>query len=436
MRQSLYNTLYSYLREDALQTQRTWTMSQTENRSKAALVLPGGGARGAFQVGVLKAVAELLPRGAPNPFPVISGTSAGAVNSVVLASRARHFRSAVAELENVWGHFRCHHVYKTDNLTMLKSSLQWLLSIVSGGWIVDAPRSLLDNAPLRSLLNSNVHFPRIEDSLSDGYVDAVAVTAAGYDSARSTSFFEAVAEQRSWERTRRIGRRCELNLDHVMASIAVPMVFPPVRIGNEFFGDGAMRQATPLSPAVHLGADRILVIGIRDETGDQTPDSGPEAPSFAQIAGYMLDTLFMDGLYSDLERITRINQLIDTIPTDETPASVANMRAIDTMLVVPSEDLRVIAHKHRKQLPFAIRALLRGVGGSNPGENRLLSFLLFEKAYTRELIKLGYHDAMKVKDELLDFVTGAPVPRLFAPSWIKKDLSAFSAATGDELQEE
>ncbi len=392
---------------------------------RTALVLPGGGARGAFQVGVLKAVAELLPRKSPNPFSIISGTSAGAVNAVVLASRAQHLRTAVAELEQVWGHFRCHHVYKTDNLTMLKSSLHWLLSIVLGGWLVGAPRSLLDNSPLRSLLSQNIHFPRIQDAIESGNLDAVAVTAAGYGSARSTSFFDAFEEQASWQRTRRLGRRSDLNIEHIMASIAVPMVFPPVRIGDEYFGDGAMRQATPLSPAVHLGADRILVIGIRDETGDQSPDTGPEPPSFAQIAGYMLDTLFMDGLYSDLERITRINQLIDAVPSEQRPESVSQMRAIDTMLIVPSEDLRVIAHRHRAELPFAIRALLRGVGGSNPGENRLLSFLLFEKAYTRELIKLGYHDAMKVKDELLDFVTGDEVSRLFAPGWIKKDLSAF-----------
>lgn len=411
-------------------------MSQTENSNRAALVLPGGGARGAFQVGVLKAVAELLPRGAANPFPVISGTSAGAVNSVVLASRAHHLRSAVAELEQVWGHFRCHHVYKTDNLTMLKSSLHWLASIVLGGWLVGAPKSLLDNEPLRSLLNRNVHFPRIEDAIRSGHLDAVAVTAAGYDSARSTSFFEANDEKSAWQRTRRLGIRSDLNIDHVMASIAVPMVFPPVRIGNEFFGDGAMRQATPLSPAVHLGADRILVIGIRDETGDQTLDSGPQSPSFAQIAGYMLDTLFMDGLYSDLERITRINQLIDSISRDTAPKAVSKMRPIDTMLIVPSEDLRVLAYNHRKELPFAIRALLRGVGGSSPGENRLLSFLLFEKAYTRELIKLGYRDAMKVKDELRDFVTGAPVPRLFAPNWIKKDLSAFGTDVRPEASEQ
>ena len=393
----------------------------------AALVLPGGGARGAFQVGVLKAIAELLPRRSSNPFQVISGTSAGAVNSVVLASRAQHLRSAVAELEHVWGHFRCHHVYKTDHLTMLKSSLHWLASIVLGGWLVGAPRSLLDNAPLRALLSSNVHFPRIQDAISNGHLDALAVTAAGYASARSTSFFEATDKLGSWERTRRLGKRTDLNLDHLMASIAVPMVFPPVKIGAEYFGDGAMRQATPLSPAVHLGADRILVVGIRDETGGKPSDMEAGPPSFAQIAGYMLDTLFMDGLYSDLERITRINELLDSIPPQHRSESISQMRPIDTMLIVPSEDLRVIAHRHRKELPFAIRALLRGVGGRSPGENRLLSFLLFEKAYTRELMNLGYHDAMQVKDELLDFVNGAEVPRLFAPGWIKRDLSAFHA---------
>jgi len=400
-------------------------MNKNSERCKTALVMPGGGARGAFQVGVLKALAELLPKGGANPFSVISGTSAGAVNSIVLAASAQNYRSAVAELERVWGHFRCHHVYKTDHLTMLKSSLHWLLAIVFGGWVVGAPRSLLDNAPLRELLRRNVNFPKIQEAIESGCLDAVAITAAGYGSARSTSFFQAVAGQRNWERTRRLGRRGDLNLDHVMASIAVPMIFPPVRVGDDFFGDGAMRQATPLSPAIHLGADRILVLGIRDETGDAPEEQTDSPPSFGQIAGYMLDTLFMDGLYTDLERITRINQFIDAVPANVIKGPLAQVRAIDTMLIVPSKDLRAIAYKHRQELPFAIRALLRGVGGSNPGENRLLSFLLFEKAYTRELIKLGYQDAMEVKDQLLDFVTGADVPRLFAPSWIKKDLSGF-----------
>ena len=402
-------------------------MSNDENKPKAALVLPGGGARGAFQVGVLKALAELMPKSSRNPFSVLSGTSAGAINSVVLASKAQRFRLGVAELERVWGNFRCHQVYRTGNATMLKSSLHWLTSIVLGGLLVGTPKSLLDNAPLRALLSRNVRFPRIQDAIDNGYLDAVVVTAAGYATARSTAFFQSSAQHRSWARTRRIGVQGELHLDHLMASIAVPMVFPPVQIDGEYFGDGAMRQATPLSPAIHLGADRILVVGIRDETADKAPSPGEQqsSPSFAQIAGYMLDTLFMDGLYSDLERMTRINQLIDSVSPEDRVDSLASMRAIDTMLIVPSEDLRVIAQRHRDQLPLALRALLRGISGRRPAENRLLSFLLFERAYTRELIDLGYSDAMKVKDQLLDFVTGADVPRLFAPDWIQRDLSSL-----------
>jgi NTE family protein len=404
-------------------------MTFDPGRKKTALVLPGGGARGAFQVGVLKAIAEILPKGVPNPFSVLSGTSAGAINSVVLASKAHRFRLGVAELERVWGHFHCHHVYKTDNATMLKSSLHWLSSIVLGGFLVGAPKSLLDNAPLRGLLSRNVRFPVIETAIEKGHLDAVTVTAAGYATARSTSFYQSREGLDEWARTRRIGVRAELNLDHLMASIAVPMIFPPVLIGGEYFGDGAMRQATPLSPAIHLGADRILVIGVRDETADKPPTPGqPQtSPSFAQIAGYMLDTLFMDGLYSDLERMTRINQLIDATGPEHRSGSTVGMRPIDTMLIVPSKDLREIAHKHRQQLPFALRALLRGIAGKKPGENRLLSFLLFEQSYTRELIDLGYNDAMKVKEQLLDFVVGADVPRLFAPEWIKRDLSGINA---------
>lgn len=396
-------------------------------RAQTALVLPGGGARGAFQVGVLKALAELLPKGTPNPFGIISGTSAGAVNSVVLASKARRFKMAVAELERVWAAFRCHHVYRTDHLTMLKSSLHWMLAIVFGGLVGGLPRSLLDNAPLRSLLSRNVRFPRIETAVEQGWLEAVAVTAAGYGSARSVAFFEAGDRHAEWSRTRRIGRSTRLNLDHVMASVAVPMIFPQVQIGGEYYGDGAMRQATPLSPAVHLGADRILVIGIRDETADPAPDQQhPDSyPSFGQIAGYMLDTLFMDGLYSDLERLTRVNQLIDAVPPGLDRGEFSGMRPIDTMLVVPSEDLRVVAERYRGELPFAIRALLRGVGGKPRGASRLLSFLLFERAYTQELIRLGYRDAMRVKDQLLAFATGEPVPRLFAPEWIRRDLSSL-----------
>ena len=398
-------------------------MEHKASQKRSALVLPGGGARGAFQVGVLKAIAELVPRGTVNPFGIISGTSAGAINSAVIASKARRFRVAIAELERVWGNFHCHHVYRTDNLTMLKSSLRWFGALVTGGTLVKMPKSLLDNSPLRSLLSRNVRFPRIEHGIEQGWLDAISVTAAGYSSARSTSFFEATADHEEWSRTRRLGVKTRLNLDHLMASIAVPMIFRPVRIGGEYFGDGAMRQATPLSPAVHLGADRILVIGVRNEVADLAPDpTEPDYPSFAQIAGYTLDTLFLDGLYSDLERLSRINQLIDSLPEGQRGDKLSRMRPIDTMVIVPSDDLRLLAIKHREEMPRALRALLWGIGGRRSGESRLLSYLMFERAYTRELIDLGYRDAMKVRDQLLDFINGEPIPRLFAPNWVEEDL--------------
>jgi NTE family protein len=402
-------------------------MKMHPQQNRTALVLPGGGARGAFQVGVLKALAESMPPGCNNPFPILSGTSAGAINSVVIASKAKRFRVAVSELERVWGHFHSDQVFRSDSMTMLKSSLHWLSSIVLGGYLVGTPRSLLDNSPLRAQLSRSIRFPRIQESIDAGHLHAVAVTAAGYGTARSTSFFQGAATTKAWSRTRRIGIRQSLNLDHLMASIAVPMIFPPVSIGGEYFGDGAMRQATPLSPAIHLGADRILVIGVRDETALPAPveSEAQPYPSFANIAGYMLDTLFMDGLYSDLERMTRINQLIDSVAPEHRSGMLARMRPIDTMVVLPSKDLREIAERHRKDMPLTIRALLRGIRGRSAKETRLLSFLLFEQGYTRELIDLGYSDAMQVKDQLLDFVTGRDVPRLFAPSWVRKDLSSI-----------
>ncbi|MCI0517666.1 MAG: patatin-like phospholipase family protein [Woeseiaceae bacterium] len=393
---------------------------------KTALVLPGGGARGAFQVGVLKAIAELLPSGSVIPFNVLSGTSAGAINSVVLASKARRFRTAIAELEKVWGNFRSEQVFRTDSWTMLKSSLHWFTAIVFGGNLVGVPRSLLDNSPLAELLSRNIRFPRIQVSIDKGYLQAVAVTAAGYGSARSVTFFQSKPDRKTWTRTRRRGISTEIQLDHLMASIAVPMIFPPVCIRGEYYGDGAMRQATPLSPAIHLGADRILVVGVRDEIADPpaSADCPPEFPSFLQIAGYMLDTLFLDGLYSDLERMTRINQLLDSVDPDKRGGVSALMRPIDTMIVVPSRDLRDLALEFRKDMPRPVRALLRGIGGRGRSEGRLLSYLLFEQSYTRELIRLGYNDAMKVREQLVDFVTGKEVPRLFAPDWVQRDLGS------------
>lgn len=375
------------------------------------LVLPGGGARCAYQVGVLKAIAELMPKGSPNPFPVISGTSAGAINAVVLATRARRFQHAVADMERVWGNFRTHHVFRSDSRTMLKTSLNWLTSIVMGGLIGSNPKSLLDNSPLRALLGRYIKLSHIQDSIERGFLDAIAVTAAGYGSARSVSFYQGLEHFESWSRVRRMGIRSEITLDHVMASVAAPLVFPPVLIGREFYGDGAMRQATPLSPAVRLGAGRLLVIGVRNEERD--PEPGPEEvvpfPSFGRIAGYMLDALLMDGLSSDLERLARLNQIVNDQPGHKLTGDFDSLRSIDTMIIMPSQDVREIALRHLHEMPRPVRVLMRGLGALNYGGRQLVSYLLFESGYTRELIRLGYSDAMDRRQQFVDFLQGVPL---------------------------
>jgi NTE family protein len=380
-------------------------------RRDIGLVLPGGGARCAYQVGVLKAIAEMAPRGAANPFPVISGTSAGAVNGVVLATRARRFQHALIDLERVWANFQTHHVFRSDSKTMIKGALHWLTAFGSAGLLGTDPRSLLDNEPFRKLLKRQVKFTHIQDSIDRGHLDALAVTAAGYGSARSISFFQGKEGLETWTRVRRRGERTEITLDHVMASIAAPLIFPPVLMGREYFGDGAMRQATPLSPAVRLGAKRLLVIGVRNE--EQDPEPGPDEviphPSLGRIAGYMLDALLMDGLSSDLERLMRINEIVNEQPGRKLQGDVANLKAIDAFIIYPSQDVREIALRYIDEMPRSVRILMRMLGAMNYGGRQLVSYLLFESGYTQALIKLGYDDAVSRREELLNFLQGVPL---------------------------
>jgi NTE family protein len=380
-------------------------------RRDIGLVLPGGGARCAYQVGVLKAIAEMVPRGAANPFPIISGTSAGAVNGVVLATRARRFQHALIDLERVWANFQTHHVFRSDSKTMLKGALHWLTAFGSAGLLGTDPRSMLDNEPFRNLLKRHVKFTHIQDSINRGHLDALAITAAGYGSARSISFFQGKEGLETWTRVRRRGQRTEITLDHVMASIAAPLIFPPVLMGREYFGDGAMRQATPLSPAVRLGAKRLLVIGVRNE--EQDPEPAPDEviphPSLGRIAGYMLDALLMDGLSSDLERLMRINEIVNAQPGRKLQGDVANLRAIDALIIYPSQDVREIALRYIDEMPRSVRILMRMLGAMNYGGRQLVSYLLFESGYTQALIKLGYEDAVSRREELLNFMQGVPL---------------------------
>jgi NTE family protein len=380
-------------------------VSSTDTQvAKVGLVLPGGGARAAYQVGVLKAIAELLPPGAPSPFPVIAGTSAGAINAGLMACYAGRFHQGVARLEHLWGTIHSETVFKTDSLTILKTTFHWLASLLSGGRRRNNPLSLLDNTPLRHLLEDNITFAELDKVIQDGALDALAITASGYTSARSISFFKARADLKPWHRMRRFGQPTELHLDHIMASVALPVIFPAVLIGREYFGDGSMRQSAPLSPAVHLGADRVLVIAVRNEHPNLMP-SEEEAvpyPSLGQIAGYMLDTLFMDSIYGDLERLQRINNTVSRIP--ERPGDVQPLKIIDTMVITPSEDMRDIAQHHKQEFPRSVKLLLSGVGGLQRSGSQLLSYLLFEGGYCRDLIALGHKDALAQSDKLMAFI--------------------------------
>ncbi|MCC5794922.1 MAG: patatin-like phospholipase family protein [Chromatiales bacterium] len=379
---------------------------------RIALVLPGGGARGAYQVGVLKAIGEILPPRAPNPFAILSGTSAGAISAAVIASRARRFAAGVADLERVWANFHCHQVFRSDALTMLRSSLHWFATLVTGGLGRRNPRSLLDNSPLRELLEENIGFDAIQQAIDRGYLEALAVTCAGYGSARSVSFYQSAPGMEHWDRVRRRGRPTRITLDHLMASIAVPMIFPAVRIGREYFGDGAMRQATPLSPALHLGADRILVIGVRNEAPEPLPaaDEPLDHPTFGNIAGYMLDALFMDGLSADLENLTRLNLILESAGQDgRMDGDFGQLRSVETCIQLPSQDIREIAQRHVDAMPRPVRLLLRGVGSMDYGGRQLLSYLQFEGDYTRELIELGYRDGLARRELLESFLRGEPV---------------------------
>jgi NTE family protein len=357
------------------------------------LVLTGGGARSAYQVGVLKGVAELLRRGSACPFPIITGTSAGAVSAIALASDAAHFRRSVYAIERVWRDFRVHHVFKADAVSMLRSGLHWMLAFITGGWLVHSPHALFDNAPLWSLLGEKLHFDGIPRSLYKKHLQGIGVCATCYADADSVTFYASSSAIEPWARVFRKGANVPLTLDHLMASLAIPFLFRPVKLHDQYFGDGAMRQTSPLSPAIHLGANKLFVIGVNDPvaTGAGPPRAAVE-PSFGQMFGFMLDSLFMDQLNADLERISRYNELNDT-------------RRIDFLVMTPSRDVNEIARRHARELPASLRGLMRIMGASTPASTMLLSYLLFERGFTRELIELGCEDARARAQEIRSFLS-------------------------------
>jgi NTE family protein len=357
-------------------------------------------------VGVLRAMSEILPRGTPTPFPIICGTSAGSINSAVLAVDASNFRHAVRRLVTVWKNFHADHVYRADVYGAFRNSARWIFAGFTGGQRMSRkPFSLLDNTPLAALLARHVDFGAIQQQIDDGFLTALSITCSGYSSGQSVTFFQGQPELNSWHRARRVGVAMPIGINHLLASSALPFIFPPAHINREYFGDGSMRQIAPLSPALHLGANRLLVIGVGRQLQPGAERLRSHSfPTLAQIAGHALNSIFLDSLEVDIERMQRINRTLELIPEAIRRQNNYPLHKVDLRVITPSEELEKIAARFAHELPRTIRSLLSTVGGTRRGGSNLLSYLLFEKSFCRELIKLGYKDTLARKDELMAFL--------------------------------
>ncbi|MBB1367508.1 patatin-like phospholipase family protein [Pseudoalteromonas sp. SR44-5] len=371
-----------------------------KNKPKVALLLTGGGARAAYQVGVLKALAHSMPRTAPLPFTIINGTSAGAINSAALASYASCTHLAVRKLESVWKNFSTSMVYKSDFISVFGHLMRNMLTSFQSEHINHPPASLLNNQPLRNLLNEILDLTRIERNLHRNYLDALSITASSYTTGDSVAFFQSNT-QSPWRRAKREGQATRINVEHLMASSAIPMVFPSVNVYNHYFGDGSIHQLSPLSPCVHLGAEKIFIIGVDQPKEAHPPGYLPHFPGLSSIAGHLLDSVFTDTLQSDLERLERINRTLGLLPGRD---KHQELKQIQSFVINPSENFNAIAANYYSDMPLAIKILLRMIGVKKRSQSSLTSYLLFEKRYTQHLIEIGYKDGLEKLPQIREFL--------------------------------
>jgi NTE family protein len=375
---------------------------------KLALVLTGGGARAAYQAGVVRAMAEMWPK-KEIPFKVITGISAGSINASLLAHYSDDFLAGSEKLWALWNTLRVDKVFRSDSLSMARLATFVLRDLALGSFIKRPVSShLLDTTPLRSLLLDNVDFPRIHSHVKSGLLHAFAVTATNYHTGCAITFFDGAEGRPDWVRNNHLGWRRPIQVEHILASSAIPVFFPAQKVDNAYYGDGSMRLLSPISPSLHVGADAILAVGIRRPKDPQLLEELNRQPSedisFADIAGVFLNAVFLDTLESDLERLRRVNETLHGVSLEAREALKGNFRVVPVESQQPSKDLASIASGHIDRYPFLLKHLLRGLGAGRKRGRDVLSYLAFDYSYCGKLLRLGYKDAMERRDQLHTFL--------------------------------
>ncbi len=376
--------------------------------STNALILSGGGARASYQVGVLQALSDILPH-LHNPFPIICGTSAGAINAAAMAAHPGEFRHAVRDLSRTWRSLEMEQVFRVGWRAQIGGALKVAASLFNEGVGQGKPVALLDNSPLRELLLDVIPFGNIQNRIDKGDLEALCITALGYNSGDSVSFFQGNPALRGWRRYRRVGAPSAISVDHLLASSAIPAIFPTVRLSREYFGDGAMRQMAPISSALHLGADRVFIIGVsgnRHAAGHWKYKKIPppkHSPSIAQIMGQMFNSAFIDSLEGDIEHLERVNDLL-RLANQERCDNTLHLRPVEALIISPSKPLDKIAGRKIRHMPPSMRYFMRRTGATaKGGGSAAASYLLFSHEYCNELMELGYQDTMWERDTVEAF---------------------------------
>src|SRR5271165_641278 len=376
------------------------------------LVMTGGGARGAYQAGVLKRIGE-IPRvkSLGNPFPIIGGTSAGAVNGAGLAMGCSDFSLATEVLASLWANLKPTDVFRCDVLSQARNSITWIMDLSFGAIIGGGnARSFLDATPLRHYLRTHLDCDRIQDNIKRGHLYALAISATNYNSGKSYLFIQGAKGHPMWNRSRRVTLATRITVDHVCASAAIPLVFQPVRLrtarGTAFFGDGCVRLQQPLSPVIRLGAEKVFAIGVRGRHLEHQEEAADQRdPSLSQVMGVLFNVMFLDHLATDIEHLERLNRLLGSGQISQPGIEgCERIRPLTTFLITPSVDLSQLAEHHQKDMPYLIQYFVSSLGRDVASCADLMSYLLFTSRYTSDLIEIGYHDANERIDEIESFL--------------------------------